>query len=256
MNDQAVKVAVVSGGAYGIGRGIVRYFAARGCTVLIADINSERGHALQKDIAAQGGKALFVRTDVRDETSVKGMIAEAMASYGRIDILCNNAGIENYRATEDYAFEEWKAIVDTNLLGPFLCSKYALPHLRKVKGSVINIASVQAIACEPRISVYASTKGGILAFTRGMALDCAKDGVRVNAICPGAINTGMMEAALAGQADPKVVLDALARSIPLGRVGEPEDIAPLVYFLASDDASYITGATFVVDGGLLAKLAL
>src|SRR5438105_4771713 len=103
MNDQAVKVAVVSGGAYGIGRGIVRYFAARGCTVLIADINSERGHALQKDIAAQGGKALFVRTDVRDETSVKGMIAEAMASYGRIDILCNNAGIENYRATEDYA---------------------------------------------------------------------------------------------------------------------------------------------------------
>jgi NAD(P)-dependent dehydrogenase (short-subunit alcohol dehydrogenase family) len=256
MTEQSGKVVVVSGGAYGIGRGIVRHFAARGFAVVIADINGDRGQALEKEIAAQGGEAFFVSTDVRDETSIQKMVATAIDGCGRIDVLCNNAGIERYKVTEDYTLEDWEAIVHTNLRGPFLCSKYALPHLRKTKGSVVNIASVQGIACEPSISIYAATKGGVLAFTRGMALDCAKDGVRVNAICPGAINTGMMEAAVAGQADPQAALDAVARLIPLGRIGEPQDIAPLVYFLASADASYITGATCVVDGGLLAKLAL
>jgi NAD(P)-dependent dehydrogenase (short-subunit alcohol dehydrogenase family) len=256
MTEQTGKVVVVSGGAYGIGRGIVRHFAARGFAVVIADINGDRGQALEKEIAAQGGEAFFVRTDVRDETSIQKMVATTIDRCGRIDVLCNNAGIERYKVTEDYTLEDWDAIVHTNLRGPFLCSKYALPHLRKTQGSVVNIASVQGIACEPGISIYAATKGGVLAFTRGMALDCAKDGVRVNAICPGAINTGMMEAAVAGQADPQAALDAVARLIPLGRIGEPQDIAPLVYFLASADASYITGATFVVDGGLLAKLAL
>jgi NAD(P)-dependent dehydrogenase (short-subunit alcohol dehydrogenase family) len=256
MNEQTGRVAIVSGGAYGIGRGIVRHFAARRFAVLIADLNAERGQVLEEEIGRQGGEALFVRTDVREEATVKEMVVAAIERWGRIDVLCNNAGIERYKVMDDYTVEDWQAIVHTNLRGPFLCSKYALPYLRKVKGSVVNIASVQGIACEPGISVYAATKGGVLAFTRGMALDCAKDGVRVNAICPGAINTGMMEAALTGQADPQGVADALARSIPLGRIGEPEDIAPLIYFLASADASYITGATFVVDGGLLAKLAL
>ena len=256
MNEQTGRVAIVSGGAYGIGRGIVRHFAGRGLAVLIADLNAERGQALEKEIGKQGGQAFFVCTDVREEGSIKEVVAAAIERWGRIDVLCNNAGVERYKIVDDYTVEDWQAIVQTNLRGPFLCSKHALPHLRKVNGSVVNIASVQGIACEPGISIYAATKGGLLAFTRGMALDCAKDSVRVNAICPGAINTGMMQAAMAGQADPQGVADALARSIPLGRIGEPEDIAPLVYFLASADASYITGATFVVDGGLLAKLAL
>jgi NAD(P)-dependent dehydrogenase (short-subunit alcohol dehydrogenase family) len=246
----------VTGSAYGIGRGIARHFAARQTAVLIADINQERGKEVESAILATGGQALFVLTDVIEEDSVRRMVERCIAEWGRIDVLCNNAGIERYNPAADYAREDWDAIVHTNLRGAFLCSKYALPHLIKTKGSIINIASVQAIACESNISVYASSKAGLLAFTRGAALDYARHGVRVNAICPGAIHTGMMEDFLATQSDPEKALSAAANAIPLGRVGQPEDIAPLVYFLASQEASYITGGTFVVDGGVLARLAL
>lgn len=147
-------------------------------------------------------------------------------------------------------------MVDTDLRGPFLCSKYAFPALRQQRGSIVNIASVQGLACEPNTAVYAAAKAGLLALTRGMALDFAPEGVRVNAVCPGAIQTGMMEAYLAQQSKPEAVLASMAKAIPLGRVGEPEDIARVVYFLGSPDAAYITGANLVVDGGLLAKLAI
>jgi meso-butanediol dehydrogenase/(S,S)-butanediol dehydrogenase/diacetyl reductase len=170
-------------------------------------------------------------------------------------VLCNNAGIERYRRADEYTLDDWNAISETNLRGAFLCTKYAYPFLKKTGGCIVNISSVQGIANEPQISAYAATKAGLLALTRGMALDFAGDGVRVNAICPGAIQSGMMEPFIKDQPDPVEAVKAIGRTIPLGRVGQPEDIAQAVYFLASPAAGYITGAALVVDGGLLSRLS-
>jgi NAD(P)-dependent dehydrogenase (short-subunit alcohol dehydrogenase family) len=249
------RVALVTGGAYGIGRGIVQEFAAKGDAVVIADRDAERGVALESSLKAAGKQVLFVPTDVRIELEIQALMRRVGDVFGRIDVLCNNAGIERYRRADEYTLDDWNAISETNLRGAFLCAKYAYPFLKKSRGSIVNISSVQALASEPQISVYAATKAGLLALTRGMSLDFAVDGVRVNAVCPGAIRTGMMEPFLKDQADPEEAVKAIGRTIPLGRVGQPEDIAQAVYFLASPAAAYITGATLVVDGGLLSRLS-
>jgi NAD(P)-dependent dehydrogenase (short-subunit alcohol dehydrogenase family) len=249
------RVALVTGGAYGIGRAIVQHFAANNDSVVIADINEERGASLQKTLETQGVRALFVKTDVGKTEQVERLIKQSVDAFGKIDILCNNAGIEHYRRAEQYTLEEWSAITDTNLKGTFLCSKYAFPFLRAAKGCIVNISSVQAFATESQISVYAATKSAILGLTRGMALDFASDGIRVNAVCPGAIQTGMMEPFLAAEPDAEKALTKFGKKIPLQRVGQPEDVAEAVFFLASNAARYITGASLVVDGGLLCKLA-
>jgi NAD(P)-dependent dehydrogenase (short-subunit alcohol dehydrogenase family) len=146
-------------------------------------------------------------------------------------------------------------MMETNLRGAFFCSKHAFSHLQQTKGCIVNISSVQGVACERHGSAYAATKSGLLALTRGMALDFAPAGVRVNAICPGAIHSGMMEAYLAQQNDPDAVVASMSSTIPLGFLGRPEHVAGVAYFLASSEASYITGAAIVVDGGVLARLA-
>lgn len=249
------RVALVTGGAYGIGRGIIQEFARKGDAVVIADRDAERGAALQTSLRAAGNQVLFVQTDIRVETQVQALMTTVSESLGRIDVLCNNAGIERYHRAEEYTIDDWNAISETNLRGAFLCAKYAYPLLKKFRGCIVNISSVQGIANEPRISAYAASKAGLLGLTRGMALDFAADGVRVNAVCPGAIQTGMMEPFIKDQPDPEEAVRAIGRTIPLGRVGQPEDIAQAVYFLASPAASYITGATLVVDGGLLSRLS-
>jgi hypothetical protein len=249
------RVALVTGGAYGIGRGIVQEFAKKGEAVVIADRDDKRGAELESSLRKSGAQALFVHTDIRIEREVQALITQTEKAFGRIDVLCNNAGIERYRTADEYTIDDWNAISETNLRGAFLCTKYAYPLLKKSKGCIVNISSVQAFANEPKISVYAATKAGLLALTRGMALDFAADGVRVNAVCPGAIQTGMMEPFVKDQPDPEEAVKAIGRTIPLGRVGQPEDIAQAVYFLASPAASYITGATLVVDGGLLGRLS-
>jgi NAD(P)-dependent dehydrogenase (short-subunit alcohol dehydrogenase family) len=249
------RVAVVTGGAYGIGRAIVQQFASNNDSVVIADINTERGTSLERTLQSQGLRVLFVKADVRIASEVERLIAQTAEAFGKIDVLCNNAGIERYRRAEQYTLEEWSAITDTNLKGTFLCSKYAFPFLQATKGCIVNISSVQAFATEAQISVYAATKSGILGLTRGMALDFASEGVRVNAVCPGAIRTGMMEPFLAAEPDIERALEEFGEKIPLERVGEPEDVAEAVFFLASNAARYITGASLVVDGGLLCKLA-
>ncbi len=249
----APRVAAVTGGAAGIGRGIVEEFVRNGYAAVIADRDAERGAALQSLLREQGARASFVQTDVRREADIQALMAHVAETYGRLDVLCNNAGVEWYRRADQYTIEEWTAIIDTNLRGAFLCTKYAYPLLRQQRGAVVNIASVQGFANEPHIAAYAASKAGILALTRGMALDFSGDGVRVNAVCPGAIETAMLEKSL-GPSDRTEAIEAIGRVIPLGRVGQPRDIARAVYFLASDDASYITGAALVVDGGLLTKL--
>lgn len=249
------RVTLVTGGAYGIGRGIIQEFAKKGDAVVIADRDAERGAALESAIRATGSQALFVQTDIRIESQIQALMMRVSEVFGQIDVLCNNAGIERYRRAEEYTLDDWDAISETNLRGAFLCTKYAYPFLKKSRGCIINISSVQGIANEPQISAYAASKAGLLGLTRGMALDFAADGVRVNAVCPGAIQTGMMEPFIKDQPDPEEAVKAIGRTIPLGRVGQPEDIAQAVYFLASPAASYITGTALVVDGGLLSRLS-
>jgi NAD(P)-dependent dehydrogenase (short-subunit alcohol dehydrogenase family) len=249
------RVALVTGGAYGIGRGIVQEFAKKAEAVVIVDRDDERGAELESSLRNTGAQALFVHADIRIERQVEALIMATAEVFGRIDVLCNNAGIERYRTADEYTIDDWDAISETNLRGAFLCTKYAYPLLKKSKGCVVNISSVQAFANEPKISAYAASKAGLLALTRGMAVDFAADGVRVNAVCPGAIQTGMMEPFVKDQPDPPEAVKAIGRTIPLGRVGQPEDIAQAVYFLASPAAAYITGATLVVDGGLLSRLS-
>lgn len=250
------RVALITGGAYGIGRGIVEAFARHGERAVIADRDRVRGEELESSLRADGLDVLFVQTDVRDEDQIRQTVASVRDAFGRIDVLVNNAGIERYLRPEEYTADDWSAITETNLRGAFLCAKYTYPFLRASSGSIVNIASVQAFANEPNISVYAATKGGLLALTRAMALDYASDGIRVNAVCPGAIRTGMMEPFLKDQSDPEEAVRAIGRRIPLGRVGVPDDVARAVWFLASPDAAYITGASLVVDGGLLTRLSL
>jgi len=245
----------VTGGGYGIGRATVRCFASRGDAVVLADLNKERGETLLAELRAEGRQALFLCADIRNEEEVRHAIDLAAAEWDHLDVLCNNAGVEINRRADRFTTMEYDRMVDTNLRGAFLCSKYAYPYLRKHRGSIINIASVQGLACEANTAVYAATKAALLALTRGMARDFAPE-VRVNAICPGATLTGMMDDFLADQTDPKAALEAMAKNIPLGRVGDAEDIARVVYFLASEEAAYMTGSTVVVDGGLLAKLAI
>jgi NAD(P)-dependent dehydrogenase (short-subunit alcohol dehydrogenase family) len=249
------RVALVTGGAYGIGRGIVQEFVGKGEAVVIADLDAERGAALESSIAAAGGQALFVRTDVRIESQIQALMGRISEVFGSIDVLCNNAGIERYRRADEYTIDDWNSISETNLRGAFLCTKYAYPFLKKTRGCIVNISSVQGLASEPQISAYAASKAGLLGLTRGMSLDFAADGVRVNVVCPGAIRSGMMEPFIKDQPDPEEAVKAIGRTIPLGRVGQPEDIAQAVYFLASPAANYITGATLVVDGGLLSRLS-
>jgi NAD(P)-dependent dehydrogenase (short-subunit alcohol dehydrogenase family) len=250
------RVVVVTGGAYGIGRGIIKEFARKGDAVVIADRNAERGAALASSLRDSRTQALFVCTDVRIESQIQNLMARTDQAFGRIDVLCNNAGVECHRRSEEYSVDEWNSICDTNLRGAFLCTKYVYPFLKRTRGCVIHISSVQAFANESQISAYASSKAGLLGLNRSMALDFAADGVRVNAVCPGAVQTGMMEEFLKSQSNAEEAVTDIGRSIPLGRVGQPEDIAQAVYFLASPAASYITGATLVVDGGLLCKLAI
>ena len=249
------RVALVTGGAYGIGRGIVLEFAKHGEAVVIADRDRDRGASLEKTLRSKKAEVLFVETDIRMESQVQGLIQRVEQEFGRIDVLCNNAGIEHYRRADQYSIDEWNAITETNLRGAFLCTKYAHPFLKRTRGCVVHISSVQAYANEREISAYAASKSGLLGLTRGMALDFASDGIRVNAVCPGVVQSGMMEAFLSDHSNPEEMIEKIGQSIPLGRVGQPEDIAQAVYFLASPAAAYVTGATLVVDGGLLARLS-
>ncbi len=231
MQDSAAgRVAVVTGGGSGIGRATAEAFANGGFRVAVLDMLPDEGQRTVQRIRGDGGSAIALRTDVRSAGEVQEAVEQVTRRFGRIDVLCSNAGIERYRRADEYSVDEFTAIVDTNLRGPFLCTKYAYPHLRERKGSVVNVFSVQAFASESRISVYAATIAGLLALTSDMALDFAPDSVRVNAVCPGAVRTGMLKGGMdivGNRQDASAVLEG---RIPLGRVGEAEAIARTIVF--------------------------
>jgi NAD(P)-dependent dehydrogenase (short-subunit alcohol dehydrogenase family) len=245
------KVAIVTGAASGIGRATALLFAEEGAKVVAADWEREKGQRVAEEILDRGGDAVFVRTDVSSPHDVKQMVDQAVKTYGHLDIIFNNAGIEGHQApTADCTLENWDRVIDINLKGVFLGMKYAIPEMLKDGGgSIINNASVAGIVGFQNIPAYCASKGGVIQLTKTAALEYAKQGIRVNAICPGVILTPMVERFLGGNEEAQRAFAAIE---PVGRFGRPEEVAQLALFLASEDSSFCTGAPFVVDGGLVA----
>lgn len=249
------RVAIVTGAAMGIGKGIATVLAREGAHVVVADIDETEGRKTTEAIQNAGGSALFVACDVSQEAQVKRLVENAVQHFGRIDILVNNAGIGVYTPVHETTLEAWNRCLAVNLTGVFLCSKYALPYLRKSgHGAIVNIASVHAYQNVGGTAPYAASKGGVVALTRVMAIDYAADNVRVNAVCPGWIDTPLIQRIFRESGDPEGMRRRVAQRQLLRRLGTPEDVGYAVAYLASDEASFVTGSSLFVDSGLTAQL--
>ncbi len=244
------RVAVVTGGCSGIGLATVRRFAEEGATLVVGDIDDEAGTRLVADLGGEQ-HATYVHVDVTDKDQVDTLFKTAKDTYGSIDIAFNNAGISppDDDSILDTELDAWRRVQEVNLTSVYLCCKAALPYmLEQKRGSIINTASFVAVmgAATSQIS-YSASKGGVLSMSRELGVQFARDGVRVNALCPGPVNTPLLKELFAQ--DPERAARRLVH-VPMGRFGEPEEIASAVLFLASDDASFITASTFLVDGGI------
>jgi NAD(P)-dependent dehydrogenase (short-subunit alcohol dehydrogenase family) len=248
--DIAGRVAIVTGAATGVGRGIAEHFARVGARVLLCDLD-EAGADVAAALAGEGHKAAFRRTDVSSADDTAALVEDATERWGGVDILVNNAGIQVEKTIEELEPSEWDRLMDVNMKGVYLCSKFAIPAMRaRGGGSIVNIASVNGFWVEPGLGAYCASKGGVIALTRSTAADFGRDGIRCNCICPGYVDTGMAGRYLDSQADPQRARAEVATLHAVGRVGQPADIAACAQFLASDAAGFATGAAFVLDGGL------
>jgi NAD(P)-dependent dehydrogenase (short-subunit alcohol dehydrogenase family) len=243
------RVTIITGAASGIGRASAKEFAREGAEVVVADINLEGAQETAQQIETAGGVAMAVKTDVSQSQSVQDLVQQTLRTFGKLHVLFNNAAIQVNKTIEDTTFEEWNRQLGINLGGVFLCSKYSLPHLRETTGCVINMASVNGFFVEPMCAGYCATKGAIIALTKAMAVDHGKDGIRVNCICPGYIDAGLAWEYFEVQPNPAAARAAAGKLHALGRVGQPEEVARVAVFLASDDASFMTGSSVVTSGG-------
>lgn len=244
------RVAIVTGGSKGIGAGIAGVFCAEGAAVVIASRGREEGGRMAAALQAAQGRAWFVPTDVTDSASIQALIQATVERFGKLDILVNNAGYHLSKNVEQTSEEEWEFIINTNLRSTFLCSKYAIPHLRQTRGNIINISSMVGLVGQPNAGAYSASKGGQIAMTRGMALDFAADGIRVNALCPGWVQTPLVEDWFSQQEDPEASRKYIFGAHPLGRIGTVEECGKAAAYLASDDAAFVTGITLNLDGGI------
>ena len=255
MGELEGKVALVTGGATGIGLGSARALAAEGATVVL--FGPDRG-ALDAATAELGG--IGIVGDVASSASVSGLFAEIMARFSRLDIVVNSAAIQPYGTVETMDEASWDRVLAVNLKGIYLTGHHAVPMLRAAGGgAIVNIASVQGIACQTNLAAYVASKGAVLALTRAMALDHAKDGIRVNAVCPGSVDTPMLRFAASENLDGKTedeVVASWGAAHPIGRVGTIADVGNMVAFLAGPRAAFCTGGEYKVDGGLLAKIGV
>ncbi|ASN06520.1 3-ketoacyl-ACP reductase [Virgibacillus necropolis] len=250
------KVAIVTGSGQGIGEEIAKTFGREGAKIVIAEINEETGSKVSDDLMSSGVEAVFVKTDVSDEQSVKEMVQVAVKHFDGIDILVNNAAIAVRKSVVDTSLEEWQKVIGVNLTGPFLCSKYTLPEITKRGGgSVINIGSWHADKTITRFASYPAAKGGLLALTRQMALDEGPHKIRVNAVCPSMVDTPLERQTFSSLPDPDKAYEQALDFQPMGRIGTVEDIANACLFFASDESVYVSGQSLVVDGAAINKIA-
>ncbi len=253
MSDSLVldgKVVVVTGAGRGLGRAAVRALAAAGANVALLARSAEELAETAREVEAMGRKALALPTDVTNETAVEEAAEAVIEDFGRVDVLVNNAGIAVAKPVLELSVAELRGVLDVNVLGPFLCARAFGGHMVAERaGRIINIASISGLIGESDLTAYAASKGALIAFTKGLAIEWARHGVTVNAIAPGYFRTPLNQSAI----DDPVIGTKLLRNIPLKRVGQPEEIGPLVVYLASDAASFMTGSVVVIDGGQTAR---
>ncbi len=248
------KVAVITGAATGIGRAAAILFGREGARVVFGDVNDAEAEQTLRLAREAGAELTYVRCDVRRPADVQTLVDTAVRAHGRLDVLFSNAGVNYYGKVHEIAEEDWNDCLSLNLAGHYRCMKFAIPRmLRQGGGSIVLTASIQGLVAFERFAPYAAAKGGIVQLTRQAALDYAPDNIRVNCICPGSIRTPMNPEMMDPSLDGGVRLQRSSAMVPMGRVGEPEEIAHAALFLASDEASYITGHVLSVDGGLAIK---
>jgi len=256
MNRMRGKSAVVTGGALGIGRACALMLAEEGASVVVTDVDITKGSLVVEEIRRQGGAAEFVKHDVADESQWAHMVQVVLERYGKLDVLVNNAGVALAKDVEHTTLAEWRWLMSINLDGVFLGTKHAIAAMKSNRsGSVVNLSSIEGLVGDPSLAAYNASKGGVRLLTKSAALYCAKAGynIRVNSVHPGYIWTPMVENFLKSQGDVaqgRKLLDSLH---PIGHVGEPNDIAYGVLYLASDEAKFVTGTELVIDGGYTAQ---
>jgi len=245
------KVAVVTGGASGIGRATARMLADRGAAVGVIDLDQQAGERVVSDIAARGGSATFSLANVGRAADVSRAVDEVRRAFGSIDVLVVSAGVQRYGDAESTTDAEWEDTLHINLSGAWYAARACLPDMRGRGGAIVNVSSVQGLASQRNVLAYTVSKHGMIGLTRSMAVDYARENVRVNAVCPGTVDTPMLHWAASLDPQPQSVIEACQAMHPLGRIAEPEEIAEVVAFLAHERASFVTGAVWTVDGGLL-----
>jgi NAD(P)-dependent dehydrogenase (short-subunit alcohol dehydrogenase family) len=248
-------VVIVTGAGSGIGRGIALRFAEEGAAVVLADVNRSQGEAAAQACEAAGGRALFVATDVSKAADCRTLVQKSVEAFGQVDTLVNNAGVNFVKPTLAMDEADWDRVIDVDLKGTFLCSRYALEVMvPRGQGNIINIASVHTLATLPEAAPYAAAKGGVEMMTKSMAIEFAPHGIRVNAVSPGLTDTQIWADIQDAAADAEAARQHWYDNIPMRRVQSPREVANVVLFLASDAASYITGANIFTDGGMTAQL--
>jgi len=247
------KVALITGGGSGIGRATAIVFGREGAKVVVADYNRAGGEETVRTIKSAGGEASFIEANVAIAKQVEAMVTRTIETYGRLDCAFNNAGIEGEMGGNiaECSEENWGRIIAINLTGVFLCMKYEIPQMLKHGGgSIVNTASAAGLIGLPGGTAYVASKHGVAGLTKSAALEYARSGIRINAVCPGFIRTAMTERVMDGGS---ISEDAMVAAEPIGRIGKPEEIANVVLFLCSDDASFVTGLPMPVDGGYVAQ---
>jgi NAD(P)-dependent dehydrogenase (short-subunit alcohol dehydrogenase family) len=249
------KVALVTGGGLGLGRATAMLLAREGAKVVVTDVKEEAGHATVDQIIEEGGEAIFMRHDVSSEADWDAAIDMTANRFNGLHVVVNNAGVALSGSVEQTSLEQWRWLMSINLDGVFIGTRSAIGAMKSTGGSIINISSIEGLIGDPNLAAYNASKGGVRIFTKSAALHCAKAGyrIRVNSIHPGYIWTPMVEQFLAAQPDPAAAKTFVEGLHPVGHLGEPDDIAYGVLYLASDESKFVTGAELVIDGGYTAQ---